>query len=206
VSRHRWPDRCGSCVRVSIRPMAAAWRGSLAIIPSSTTGDDAELTSAAARSSASDGPAPSDTGSTGVSTRSGAVPRIRSIGSPTKLAPGRPPSAARKALATTSAMAAAESTSTLYLVIGSKNLTESRFWCVRSRRLASGTDPPKPTTGVPSAVAVAKPVARFVDPGPDVTRHTLALPVSRPIPCAMNAAFCSWRQTTVWIDESTSAL
>lgn len=37
-----------------------------------------------------------------------------------------------------------------------------------------GTAPPKPTTGMPSEVAVANPVARFVQPGPDVTKHTPA--------------------------------
>ncbi len=47
---------------------------------------------------------------------------------------------------------------------------------------ARGTTPPSPTTGEPSDVAVAKPVTRFVVPGPDVTRQTPALPVRRPMP------------------------
>src|ERR1700747_1338363 len=61
-----------------------------------------------------------------------------------------------------------------------------------------------PTTRSPSDVAVAKPVPRFEQPGPEVTNATPAFPVMRPIPLAMNAAFCSCRQTTVLILESKS--
>ena len=61
-----------------------------------------------------------------------------------------------------------------------------------------------PTTGSPSDVAVAKPVTRFEQPGPEVTNVTPAFPVMRPMPLAMNAAFCSCRQTIVLIFESTS--
>src|ERR1700716_4613290 len=64
------------------------------------------------------------------------------------------------------------------------------------------TAPPIATTGSPSEFAVARPVTRLEPPGPDVTRVTPALPVMRPMPPAMNAAFCSWRQTTVLILES----
>src|ERR1700683_538228 len=60
------------------------------------------------------------------------------------------------------------------------------------------------TTGSPSQYAVARPVTRFEQPGPEVTKATPALPVMRPIPPAMNAAFCSWRQTTVLILESNN--
>src|SRR5262249_55536841 len=67
-----------------------------------------------------------------------------------------------------------------------------------------GTAPPRATTGSPSVFAVARPVTRLEQPGPDVTSTTPALPVMRPIPPAMNAAFCSCRQTTVLILESTS--
>src|SRR5215468_6645308 len=63
------------------------------------------------------------------------------------------------------------------------------------------TAPPIATTGSPSELAVAKPVTRFEQPGPEVTNATPALPVMRPIPPAMNAAFCSCRQTTVLILE-----
>src|ERR1700739_2766600 len=52
------------------------------------------------------------------------------------------------------------------------------------------------TIGSCSVVAVARPVARLVVPGPDVTTATPGVPVSRPTAAAMNAAFCSWRQTT----------
>src|SRR5215471_19333357 len=66
------------------------------------------------------------------------------------------------------------------------------------------TAPPIATTGSPSELAVAKPVTRLEQPGPEVTRATPALPVMRPIPPAMKAAFCSCRQTMVLILESTS--
>src|ERR1700756_5006729 len=61
-----------------------------------------------------------------------------------------------------------------------------------------------PTTGSPSDVAVAKPVARFEQPGAEVTNATPDFPVIRPMPLAMNAAFCSCRQTMVLIFESSS--
>src|SRR5215469_4966566 len=60
------------------------------------------------------------------------------------------------------------------------------------------------TSGSPSELAVARPVTRFEQPGPEVTKTTPALPVIRPTPLAMKAAFCSCRQTTVLIFESTS--
>src|SRR5215510_10863357 len=69
------------------------------------------------------------------------------------------------------------------------------------RRLAMGTAPPIATTGSPSVFAVARPVTRLEQPGPEVTRATPALPVMRPIPPAIKAAFCSCRQTTVLILE-----
>ena len=53
---------------------------------------------------------------------------------------------------------------------------------------------------------MAKPVTKLETPGPEVAMATPALPVIRPMPPAMNAAFCSCRQTTVWILESTRAL
>ncbi len=46
-------------------------------------------------------------------------------------------------------------------------------------------------TGSPSAVAVSNPVARFPTPGPEVVSTTPGLPVIRPTPAAINAAFCS---------------
>ena len=57
----------------------------------------------------------------------------------------------------------------------------------------------------PWLFAVARPVVRLLTPGPEVTMATPALPVSLPMPPAMNAAFCSWRQTTVWICDCASA-
>src|SRR5580692_5652493 len=74
--------------------------------------------------------------------------------------------------------------------------------CLRLWEVA--TDPPRATIGSPSLFAVASPVVRLLTPGPDVAIATPALPVSRPIPPAMKAAFCSWRHTTVSIEEDFS--
>ena len=41
------------------------------------------------------------------------------------------------------------------------------------------TWPVNATTGTESMLAVARPVTRFVAPGPDVARHTPTLPVAR---------------------------
>jgi len=68
------------------------------------------------------------------------------------------------------------------------------------------TAPPRATTGSPSELAVARPVTRLETPGPEVAMAIPAVPVMRPMPPAMKAAFCSCRQTTVSIFESTSAL
>ena len=130
---------------------------------------------------------------------------MMSLGRPTKAAPGRPDSAARKALAKISELASTASISAAYLVTGRNIATASMLWCVCFSRWATGTAPPSATTGSPSVLAVASPVARFEQPGPEVTSTTPALPVRRPRPAAMKVAFCSWRQTTVLIVESTSA-
>ncbi len=63
------------------------------------------------------------------------------------------------------------------------------------------TAPPRATIGSPSLLAVKSPVVKLLTPGPDVAIATPALPVNLPIPPAMNAAFCSCRQTTVWIED-----
>src|SRR5579863_3309582 len=60
------------------------------------------------------------------------------------------------------------------------------------------------TIGSPSEFAVARHVTRLEQPGPEVTKATPALPVIRPMPPAMKAAFCSCRQTIVLIRESRS--
>ncbi len=129
---------------------------------------------------------------------------MMSCGALMNAAPGRPDSAARNAFATTSETATGESISALNLVIGRNRLTVSMLWWICFKRFAMGTAPPMATTGSPSEFAVARPVTRFEQPGPEVTSVTPALPVMRPMPPAMNAAFCSWRQTTVLILESSS--
>jgi hypothetical protein len=73
------------------------------------------------------------------------------------------------------------------------------------KRSSSGTSPPMASTGSPSEVAVARPVTRFVTPGPEVARQTPTLPVIRPMAWAMKAAFCSCRQSTSSIEESSRA-
>jgi len=55
------------------------------------------------------------------------------------------------------------------------------------------TAPPNATSGSPSLVAVAMPVIRLEQPGPEVTSATPALPVSLPTAAAINAALASWR-------------
>ena len=169
------------------------------------TGRSAASIRAAAAAIASVLAAPSAGTVAGVSTAPGAGAFMTSLGSPRKAVPGRPDSAARKAAAVASEIADGESISAAYLVMGRSNATVSMLWCACFSRSAIGTAPPSATTGSPSVLAVARPVARLETPGPEVTSTTPALPVSRPSPPAMKVAFCSCRQTTSLIFESTSA-
>src|ERR1700688_2752317 len=106
------------------------------------------------------------------------------MGRLTNAAPGRGRSAARNALLITSEIDGDATTSALYLVIGLKRLTVSIVWCTCFRRSSSFTAPPIATIASPSELAVARPVARLEQPGPDVTSATPALPVSRPTSAA----------------------
>ena len=114
-----------------------------------------------------------------------------SCGRLTNAPPGLPCSAARNAFDTTSAIASGELTSTAYLVTGLNMATVSMLWCTSFALSARFTAPPSATTGSPSLLAVAMPVIRLEQPGPEVTSATPALPVSRPTAAAINAAFAS---------------
>ena len=119
-----------------------------------------------------------------------------SCGRLTKVAPPRGREASRKAFSTTSGMLSGTTSSTALLVTAFMSDTLSMLWCVCLSRIERGTAPPSATTGSPSVVAVASPVARFETPGPEVTSTTPGFPVSRPTAPAMKAAFCSWRHRT----------
>ena len=86
-------------------------------------------------------------------------------------------------------------TSTADFVTGSIIATFFIDWCERFNKSQRFTCPEMARTGSPSSVAVTSPVAKFDTPGPLVVITTPGLPVIRPIPCAIKAAFCSWRAT-----------
>ena len=129
-----------------------------------------------------------------------------SFGRPRKAAPGRPCSAARMALPSTSGRPCTQSADCANRVTGCIRLMASSDWWVCLKRSSRGTSPPIAITGSPSVVAVASPVTRLVTPGPEVARHTPMRPVSLPKAWAMNAAFCSCRQSTSWMGESSNAV
>ena len=122
-----------------------------------------------------------------------------------KLAPGFSASATLNALRTTSGMISGARISVLYFEIGSKRFTRSRIWWLSLCIRVVAPCPAMATTGARSMLASATPVTRLVAPGPRVARHTPARPVRRPYTSAMNAAPCSWRVTTNWIELSSSA-
>lgn len=102
----------------------------------------------------------------------------------------------RSALAMISATSSGSSTSPAYLVNGLSAAVASTDWWVRLSRSRRGTAPQIAIIGYCSVLAVTRPVAMFVVPGPEVTTVAPGTPVSRPIAAAMNAAFYSWRHTT----------
>src|ERR1700757_167142 len=123
--------------------MASLNFGLLAIRPKRTTGDFAESIRRAAseRECLAAGPC-----ATGVDSRIDlhlAALVITSIGRLTNAAPGRPDSAAGNAAESPSRVAAGESTSDEYFVIGLQRLTASRFWCRDFKRSATATEPPR---------------------------------------------------------------
>ena len=112
-----------------------------------------------------------------------------------KLAPFLPEVAVRIAFVITSDNDSGSWTSALYLVDDFSNAALSTAWWVRRNKSFRLTWPPIANTGSPSEVAVNNPVVKLLTPGPLVTNATPGLPVKRPMPCAIIAAFCSWRVT-----------
>ena len=176
----------------------------LAIRPSRNTGFFAPAIIFATRSMASSGAAPVCGASLAGSTLAWTGSSTTSCGRLTKALPGRPCSAARNALDTTSASASDAVTSTEYLVTGLNIATVSILWCTCLALSARFTAPPSATTGSPSLLAVAIPVIRLEQPGPEVTSATPAFPVMRPTAAAIKAALASWRTGIMRIEESSS--
>jgi len=114
-----------------------------------------------------------------------------SAGSTTAAAPRGTVVAARIALAIASGTLSGSLTSPVYLVNGFSAATASIDWWVRLSRSARATAPQIAIIGSCSVVAVINPVAKFVVPGPEVTKTAPGVPVSRPTAAAINAAFCS---------------
>src|SRR3954470_23792757 len=108
--------------------MAALNFGLLAISPRRITGDFAESIRRAASERDCFAAAPCGTAEDDRIGLHLASPVMTSIGRLTNAAPGRSDSAARKAADITSAVAAGESTSAEYFVIGLQRLTASRVW------------------------------------------------------------------------------
>src|SRR3977135_4260626 len=101
---------------------------------------------------------------------------MMSFGRLTNAAPGRPDSAARNALDTTSTIVCGDCTIALNFVPGFKIDTESIVWWICFRASDVATAPPSATTGSPSELAVASPVPRLETPGPEVAIPTPGLP------------------------------
>src|SRR5580698_6846421 len=122
-----WKVPTAGSVVVLIRVrIASTLFGLLAINPRKITGAFAELIRRAASRSDLSGAGPWPTN---VDSRMGlhfASPVTTTIGRLTKAAPGRPDSAARNAAERTSAVAAGESISAEYFVIGLHKFTESK--------------------------------------------------------------------------------
>ena len=131
---------------------------------------------------------------------------ITSCGILIKLAPFLPDVAVLIALVITSDKDSGSCTSSLYFVEYFNKAALSILWCVKRNKSLRLTCPPKANTGSPSDVAVNSPVVKLLTPGPLVTSATPGLPVSRPIPWAIIAAFCSWRVTISSGPSSSSAL
>src|SRR5580693_2135826 len=175
---------------------AAHGSGSPARTPTNRTGRCAARIMFTACEIRSAGAAPSGGTGDGSTIAADVAAVNTSAGSTTAAAPRGGASAARIALATASGTLSGSLTSPVYFVKGLSAATASIDWWVRLSRSARATAPQMATIGSCSVVAVIRPVAKLVVPGPEVTSATPGVPVSRPTAAAMNAAFCSWRQTT----------
>ena len=104
-----------------------------------------------------------------------------SAGSTTAAAPRGSLTAARKAPMVASATLSGSLISPVNLVTVLSSAAASIDWWVRLSRSSRRTAPHSATTGSCSVLAVSRPVARLVVPGPDVTSTTPGVPVRRPI-------------------------
>ena len=103
----------------------------------------------------------------------------RSTGISTKTGPGRPVSAVRMAVVSTSGIWRVSATDHEPLVMGRSRPTCSVSWSAPSPRSPSGAAPPMRSTGLRAEYALATPVTASVTPGPAVTTATPILRVSR---------------------------
>jgi hypothetical protein len=103
----------------------------------------------------------------------------RSTGISTKTGPGRPVSACRIAVVSTSGIWRVSLTVQEPLVMGRSRSTCSTSWSDPSPRSPSGAAPPIRSTGLRAEYALAMPVTASVTPGPAVTTATPILRVSR---------------------------
>ena len=93
--------------------------------------------------------------------------------------PGRPWRAKAKALRTVGTSWSACLTLKLCFVIGIVTSRMSVSWNASRPKSEVSTCPVTATTGTESMKAVARPVTRFVAPGPDVAMQTPTLPETR---------------------------
>lgn len=82
--------------------------------------------------------------------------------------------------------------SSVLAVMGRKKACWSKCCFAPVANLAVSTCPVMAMTGAPSKQASAKPVAKFVAPGPAEAMQTAGFPVSFASADAMNAPCCSW--------------
>ncbi len=103
----------------------------------------------------------------------------RSTGISTKTGPGRPVSAVRIAVVSTSGIWRVSDTVHEPLVMGLRRSTCSTSWSEPRPRRPRGAAPPISSSGLLAEYALATPVTASVTPGPAVTAATPILRVSR---------------------------
>ena len=102
-----------------------------------------------------------------------------SLGMSTTTGPGRPETAMCMARSMAGTISAAVRGSKVCLMMGPTIPRTSVSWNASRPMTAVETCPVMATTGTESMNAHARPVTRFVAPGPLVTRHTPGRPVAR---------------------------
>ncbi len=128
-----------------------------------------------------------------------------SSGTTTTTGPGVPDSATRSALAQSSGARRGSRSSSTALVTPANMLAQSSSWKARRPISDVRTWPTIRSSGVASRRAVCTPMLALVAPGPRLTRHTPARPVSLASATAMKVADPSWRQVTTSTGASWSA-